>query len=164
MAHFGVAWPWTLHNQHLLDVYCLPDFLLDVSHTRSIEILQGSLPDIVISSLSKDIRVPAFRNHLHFYFLKDLFIYLRERKRESTCGCRGSAEGEVVRISSRLPTSMDPRGRFNFMTLRSLPEPKPRVGCSTLCVTAPSISLTHECYVLHLHLYPSDFQISICKN
>lgn len=55
-------------------------------------------------------------------FLKDLFIYFR--------GGRGSGKGKE-RISSRLPLSAEPDLGLNLTTLKSLREPKSRVGRST---------------------------------
>ena len=67
-------------------------------------------------------RLADFLNRL----FTDLFIYFREEERER-------AEGEEERENPKqIPwLSMEPNMELNLTTLRSRPEPKPRVGRST---------------------------------
>jgi len=61
--------------------------------------------------------------YLFVCFFKDSFIYLREREHE----WEGQKESErESQVDSALST--EPRVELNLRTLRSRPEPKPRVG------------------------------------
>ena len=54
-----------------------------------------------------------------YLFLKILFVYLS----------RGGAEGKGERVLAESVLSVEPNGGLDLRTLRSQPEPKPRVGC-----------------------------------
>ena len=57
-------------------------------------------------------------------------IYFRQKKTARMTMSRGGAEGESE-LQADSPLSMEPHTELDPMTLRSQPEPKPRVGCST---------------------------------
>ena len=59
-------------------------------------------------------------------FFQDLFIYLREREREGR-------RGRKPQVDSVLNVESD--AGLDLKTLRSQPEPKPRVQCLTYCTT-----------------------------
>ena len=79
------------------------------------------------------------------FFYRDLFFFFRERLGESTSWKGRGREGE--RITSRLYTEHGTWcGGFNPMTMRSRPEPKPRVGSLTDCATPAPLLFFNNVY------------------
>ena len=72
-----------------------------------------------------------------FFYIKDLFIYLKERERVQVHEQGGEGQRERERISSRLQA--EPKAQHK--TLRSWPELKSRVKCLTEWAT--QVSLVH---------------------
>ena len=69
-----------------------------------------------------------------FCFLKILFIYLREGGKEHMCirgGVQGEGEGGRKRSPADSPVIIEPNVGLHPTTLKSRPEPKSRVKCST---------------------------------
>lgn len=62
-----------------------------------------------------------------YLFVRSIYFYFREREREGASGGGAKGEGESPQADS--PLSWEPGSRLDPRTLRSLSEPKPRVGC-----------------------------------
>jgi len=107
------------------------------------------LPEVLLSPGPGATHLPQRRRDLplsRFSPLSRFIIYLlralrvsgkklKPRKRGCWAWREGCAEGEGERIQADSALSTEPHAGLDLMTLRSRPQPKPRVGHSTDCTT-----------------------------
>ena len=67
------------------------------------------------------------QNNYYHYFLKDLFIEREHKQKRQKKRERESQDNSVL--------SVEPNEGLDLTTLRSQPEPKPRVQCPANCAT-----------------------------